>query len=207
MGTGEVAVAATAAAAQAGEPSRREQLLATAADLFAARGFHGVSVAELGRACGISGPALYKHFASKDAMLAEILVSVSRELLDVGRARVSEADDADAALRALVAWHVEFALTRRATIVLQDRDWSALPDAAREEVRRLQRAYVDTWAEQLRRLDPARHPALDPATARATAHAVFGLINSTPHSARLPGPRMRTLLRGMAERALGLDVG
>lgn len=203
MSTGEAAVAVTAAAAQAGEPSRREQLLATAADLFAARGFHGVSVAELGRACGISGPALYKHFASKDAVLAEILVSVSRELLDVGRARVAEADDADAALRALVAWHVEFALTRRATIVLQDRDWSALPDDAREEVRRLQRAYVDTWADQLRRLDGA----VDPATARATAHAVFGLINSTPHSARLPGPRMRTLLRGMAERALGLDVG
>lgn len=187
----------------AGGSTRREQLLATAADLFAARGFHGVSVAELGRACGISGPALYKHFASKDAILAEILVSVSRELLTVGRERVRAAPDAESALRALVAWHVEFALTRRATIVLQDRDWSALPDDAREEVRRLQRAYVDTWAEQLRRLDAT----LTPATARATAHAVFGLINSTPHSARLPGPEMRDLLRGMAERALGLDVG
>lgn len=186
-----------------GAQTRREQLLATAADLFAARGFHGVSVAELGRACGISGPALYKHFASKDAMLAEILVSVSRELLAVGRQRVEAAPDAETALRALVAWHVEFALTRRATIVLQDRDWSALPDDAREEVRRLQRAYVDTWADQLRRLDEA----LAPATARATAHAVFGLINSTPHSARLPGPEMRALLSGMAERALGLDAG
>ena len=50
--------------------SRREQILATAAELFAARGFHGVSVAELGAACGISGPALYKHFSSKQAMLA-----------------------------------------------------------------------------------------------------------------------------------------
>ena len=32
---------------------RRQQILDTAADLFAARGFHGVSVAELGSACGI----------------------------------------------------------------------------------------------------------------------------------------------------------
>ncbi|MBS9746049.1 helix-turn-helix transcriptional regulator, partial [Pseudomonas aeruginosa] len=46
-------------------PSRRDQILATAAELFAARGFHGVSVADLGAACGISGPALYKHFPSK----------------------------------------------------------------------------------------------------------------------------------------------
>ena len=66
---------------------RREQILDTAADLFAQRGFHGVSVADLGAACGISGPALYKHFPSKDAMLAEMLVSISEELLSVGRDR------------------------------------------------------------------------------------------------------------------------
>ena len=71
--------------------SRRDQILATAAELFAARGFHGVSVADLGAACGISGPALYKHFPSKDAMLAEMLVSISEELLAVGRRRVAEA--------------------------------------------------------------------------------------------------------------------
>jgi len=62
---------------------RRHQILDTAAELFAARGFHGVSVADLGAACGISGPALYKHFPSKDAMLAEMLVSISEELLAV----------------------------------------------------------------------------------------------------------------------------
>ena len=70
------------------EPTRREQILATAADLFAARGFHGVSVDDLGAACGISGPALYRHFASKDAVLAEMLVSISERLLEVGRERV-----------------------------------------------------------------------------------------------------------------------
>ena len=74
-------------------PSRRDQILATAAELFAARGFHGVSVADLGAACGISGPALYKHFPSKDAMLAEMLVSISDELLEVGRQRVAAASD------------------------------------------------------------------------------------------------------------------
>ena len=60
---------------------RRQQILDIAADLFASRGFHGVSVAELGAACGVSGPALYKHFQSKDAMLAEMLVTISETLL------------------------------------------------------------------------------------------------------------------------------
>ena len=180
-------------------PTRREQILATAAELFAARGFHGVSVADLGAACGISGPALYKHFVSKDAVLAEMLVSISERLLSVGRERVAAADgDSGAALRALVDWHVDFALRHRALIVVQDRDWESLPVEAREQVRTLQRAYVDLWAAELRRLVPD----VSLGAARARAHAVFGLINSTPHSGRLPDEEMRRMLTDMALRAL-----
>jgi AcrR family transcriptional regulator len=180
--------------------SRREQILATAAELFAARGFHGVSVADLGAACGISGPALYKHFASKDAVLAEMLVSISRELLDVGSARAGGADGPRAAVVALVDWHVDFALAHRPLIVVQDRDWESLPGTAREQVRTLQREYVDLWAGRLRAL----HPGLGLDRARAMAHAAFGLINSTPHSGLLPDPAMQALLRTMALGALGL---
>jgi AcrR family transcriptional regulator len=182
----------------AAPPTRREQILATAAELFAARGFHGVSVADLGTACGISGPALYKHFPSKDAVLAEMLVDISERLLTVGRERVAGAGDAAGAVRALVEWHVDFALRDKALIVVQDRDWSSLPADAREQVRSLQRAYVDLWANQLRRVDAGL--PLD--TARAQAHAAFGLINSTPHSGKLPPEDMRALLVAMATRAL-----
>jgi AcrR family transcriptional regulator len=110
---------------------RRQQILETAAELFAARGFHGVSVADLGAAVGISGPGIYKHFAGKDAVLAEMLVSISEELLTVGRRQADEATDAVAAVRALVDWHVDFALRHRPLIVVQDRDWESLPQAAR----------------------------------------------------------------------------
>ena len=183
------------------EPTtRREQILATAAELFAARGFHGVSVADLGAACGISGPALYKHFPAKDALLAEMLVSISERLLTVGRQRVADADGPAEALDALVAWHTDFALNDRALIVVQDRDWESLPADAREQVRTLQRAYVDLWADQLREV----HDDLPVARARAMAHAAFGLINSTPHSGRLPEAEMGDLLRRMARGALGL---
>ncbi len=180
------------------EPTRREQILATAADLFAARGFHGVSVVDLGAACGISGPALYKHFASKDAVLAEMLVSISQRLLEVGRERSASAADAADAVRALVDWHVDFALQHRSLIVVQDRDWESLPPDAREQVRTLQREYVDVWAARLREV----HAGLRLDQARAMAHAAFGLINSTPHSGKLPPDAMRDLLTEMATRAL-----
>jgi AcrR family transcriptional regulator len=178
--------------------SRRQQLLDTAAELFAERGFHGVSVTELGAACGVSGPALYKHFPSKEALLADMLVSISEQLLAEGRERVAAAGNPAEALAFLVDWHVDFALRHRPLIIVQDRDWSSLPAESREQVRSLQRAYVDLWADQLRLLVPGL--SLD--AGRAMAHAAFGLINSTPHSSLLPDEEMRGVLTSMALRAL-----
>lgn len=178
--------------------NRRDQIVDTAAELFAAKGFHGVSVGEIGRACGMSGPALYKHFDSKDDVLAAMLVGISEQLLDEGRARVAHARDARQAVEALVEWHIDFALRHRALIIVQDRDWQSLPPEARERVRALQREYVDVWAGQLRRL----HRGLHTDRARAMAHAAFGLINSTPHSSVIPDDAMRGVLHRMAIGAL-----
>jgi AcrR family transcriptional regulator len=98
--------------------NRRDQILETAADLFASKGFHGVSVGEIGRACGISGPALYKHFDSKDAVLAAMLIGISERLLEEGRTRVDQARSPRQALDSLVAWHTDFALRHRSLIVV-----------------------------------------------------------------------------------------
>lgn len=178
--------------------TRRDQILDTAAELFASRGYHGVSIVDLGAAVGVSGPALYKHFAGKQEILSAMLVSISEELLDQGRARVRAAVDDRAALAALVDWHTSFALEHPALIVVQDRDWSALADDARETVRTTQREYVDVWVEVLLRL----RPDLGRATAQAMVHATFGLLNSTPHSTFLPSDRMRGVLCTMALHGL-----
>ncbi|HEU0287539.1 MAG TPA: TetR/AcrR family transcriptional regulator [Nocardioidaceae bacterium] len=177
--------------------SRREQILASAAELFAQRGFHGVSVHDIGAACDISGPALYRHFAGKDAILSEMLVSISEELLAEGR-RAADADSPELALRALVDWHIEFALRHPALIVVQEREWSNLPVDGRAAVRSLQLSYVDIWVDVVRRL----RPDLDRPTARAAVQIGFGLLNSTPHSARISTAAMRSLLERMALAAL-----
>jgi len=178
--------------------NRREQILEVAAELFAEKGFHGVSIADLGAACGFSGPALYKHFRSKQAILSEMLVSISEELLREGRRRVQQAADDKAALASLVDWHVTFALAHKPLIVVQDRDWSALAVEAREKVRQTQLAYIEVWVSALRSLQPA----LSAEQARARVHAAFGLINSTPHSAVVSDGEMHEILSGMALRAL-----
>jgi AcrR family transcriptional regulator len=181
-----------------GKPTRRDQILAAAAELFARHGFHGVGIDDIGAAVGISGPALYRHFRSKDAMLGEMLTSISERLLDGGVARVDESGDPEEALLALVRWHVDFALDDPALITVQARNLANLTDPDRRRVRALQRRYVEVWVDTIRRT----LPDADEPTARAAAHAVFGLINSTPHSAHLDRAQMGDLLRRMALAAL-----
>lgn len=177
---------------------RRQQIIDTAAGLFAAHGFHGVSVHDIGAACGISGPALYKHFPNKQAILAATLTEVSQQLVDEGRRRLAESADPRSALAALVDWHIDFALTHPSRIVIQDREWAHLDPEAKASTRESQLAYIDIWVDVLRAL----RTELDHATARATVQAAFGLLNSTPHSARISADTMRMVLRQMATTAL-----
>ncbi len=51
---------------------RRKLLLEAAADLFARQGFHAVGIDDIGAAAGVSGPAVYRHFQNKDAILREL---------------------------------------------------------------------------------------------------------------------------------------
>ncbi|MGW7366272.1 SACE_7040 family transcriptional regulator [Streptomyces sp. NPDC054841] len=184
-------------------PTRREQILKEAARLFAERGFHGVGVDEIGAAVGISGPGLYRHFAGKDAMLAELLVGISGRLLDGGRRRVAEADGVpQQVLSSLIDGHIDFALDDRPLITLHDRELDRLRDSDRKLVRQLQRQYVELWVDVVRTL----HPEVPEGQVRAAVHAVFGLLNSTPHLGSygngLPGrASMEALLRKLAHGA------
>ncbi|QDZ13492.1 SACE_7040 family transcriptional regulator [Humibacter ginsenosidimutans] len=178
---------------------RREALLDAAARLFAERGFAGVSIEDLGAAAGVSGPAVYRHFANKQAVLAALLIDVSEGLLAGGRDCVADAATPRTALESLIAFHVDFALTEPDVIRAQDRDLDSLAAADANRVRTLQRTYVELWVDVLERLRDEDRRSL-----RVRAHAVFGLINSTPHSSRAhtqsrpPRAVVGALLREMA---------
>jgi AcrR family transcriptional regulator len=182
---------------------RQAAILHEAARLFAERGFSGVSLEELGAAVGVSGPALYRHFANKQALLGAILVGVSERLLAGGRGVVAGSGSPADQLRALIGFHVDFALSDADVIRVQDRDLASLSDDDRHSVRRLQREYVEVWIGIL----SALHPDRGREDLRVRAHACFGLINSTPHSVRAlrEEPRdgqVRGVLETMALAAL-----
>ena len=179
---------------------RRGQLIAAAERLVAERGYLAVRLEDIGAAVGISGPAIYRHFPNKEALLVELLVGISTRLLAGARDVVAGTDEPSAALDGLVDFHLDFAFGEPDLIRIQDRDLGHLPDSAKRQVRRAQRQYVEMWVSVLTRLNPG----LPEDDARVMAHAAFGLINSTPHSVKptVPKAHSRSVLRRMTLAAL-----
>ena len=177
----------------------RERLLESGAALFAAKGFNGVGVEELGESVGLTGPSMYRHFRTKGALLGEMLITVSNSLLEGATEVIEENLDPQQTLSALIERHVEFAISYPDLIRVHERDFSNLEEDDARQVRRLQRRYVELWVDQIQLVRRNETPE----TARTMAHAVFGLLNSTP---RLRSSQRRNevaaLMRGLAQRAL-----
>jgi len=192
-----------ASARSRAKSDRRGQLVAAAERLFAEHGYLAVRLEDIGAATGVSGPAIYRHFPNKEALLVELLVGISTRLLAGAADAAGHAHDADSALAALIDFHLDFAFGESDLIRIQDRDLGNLPPAAKRQVRRKQRQYVEIWVEVLRRRDRD----LTESDARLMAHATFGLLNSTAHSLK-PGTMKtaeassRTVLKKMTVAAL-----
>jgi AcrR family transcriptional regulator len=178
---------------------RRQRILDATAELVAARGFHAVGVAEIGAAAGVTGSAIYRHFANKEEVLVALVERVVDELLRGARSVIRESSQADQALDALIRAHAEFAVRDRAIIAVYDQEIDNLPPDERRRLRRQQRIYVDLWTDVLAQLRRAteRHAVV------ASVHAVFGLLNSVAdYQARIPDDVLIVLLTDMARASL-----
>src|SRR6202008_2207939 len=182
---------------------RRSQLIAAAERLVAERGFLAVRLEDIGPAGGVGGPALYRHFPNKEALLVELLVGISTRLLAGATDVVARAEAPSSALGGLIAFHLDFALGESDLIRIQDRALGHLPPTSRRQVRKAQRQYVEIWVDVLRQLNDT----LSEADARLMAHAAFGLLNSPPHSVKTGAGKTgeassRAVLRAMTVAAL-----
>ena len=180
--------------------ARREELLEIAAELFARQGFAGVTVHDLGAAAGVSGPALYHHFDSKEAMLGEMLVGTTHHLLAAARSLLHLPPDE--LLDELIAIHVDFAVDHRALVSIQHRDLNEASADDQDRVRANQQQYFDIWVDAIIGL----HPHLSAKLALPLVHAVLGLVNSTPSSPLANRIEMASLLRRMAKGAIDSSV-
>ncbi|HUR51400.1 MAG TPA: TetR/AcrR family transcriptional regulator [Mycobacteriales bacterium] len=148
---------------------RRELLLKAAADLFAARGYHAVGIDDIGEAAGITGPGVYRHFSSKQALLQSLCDLAVNRMLDAARSAEG--------LEALVDLHVSFVVRERALIRVWLREqWSLEKEARRASLGQL-RSYEAVWREALGR----RRPDLPEAEVALVVSSVLGMLNTTSH--------------------------
>ena len=82
--------------------TRREELLSIAAGLFAERGLRATTVRDIADAAGILSGSLYHHFASKEAIVDEILRGFLDALFGDYRTIVDSGLEPRATLEALV---------------------------------------------------------------------------------------------------------
>jgi AcrR family transcriptional regulator len=190
----------TAELARVRDPDRREKILRAAGEQFARRGYHAVSLADIGAAAGIVGSGIYRHFTSKSAILAALLDQVMDRLLDEAGQIMASEPDGDRQLAALVRGQVMFAVDDRYLVRLYQREVHTLPAADRRRLSRLQRHYIEEWVHLLTEL----RPELDDGQARAIVHAAIGAIQSVAsYHGGLPRQQQFELLDEVARACLG----
>ena len=155
---------------------QRATILQAAADLFAEKGFHNASMAELARACGVSKPLLYHYYRDKDHMLFDIADSYMDQLLAI-IARIEARDlGPQARLEALIARFMEEYEHSQSQHVVLVQDVKFLQAAQRELVLGKERKVVAAFAEAIVEIEPGlRGRRLD----KAVAMLLFGMINWT----------------------------
>ena len=180
---------------------RRQTILETAGRLFAERGYANVGVDDIGEAAGVTGPAIYYYFSSKQAVLAALFENGLVGILQDAEAASAEGDPRVAALD-LIERHVARALKDRATSRLTLTSFDALPEEDVPRLRALQHRYMTYWVDLIGKLDPES----DRSERRARAIALLGMLNAVVlWDVTSTLTTVKREVAAMAARSLGLD--
>src|ERR687896_336104 len=122
--------------------SRHAEILETAARLFREHGFHGVGVDEIGKQVGISGPALYRHFSSKDEILATLLNEAMDKIAVETQGIFDEPRDE---LDFLVRHHAAFVVNNLELVAIYAHEHRSLVEPFRRMFTKRMREHAARW--------------------------------------------------------------
>src|ERR1700694_5231829 len=133
------------AVARESKTPRQREFIAAAARLFSERGYHSVGINEISAELNLSGPAIYRHYPSKEALLVAVLnETITSHLEEVSNILSAISDDRET-LDAIVQDHIDFVFDQSAHIVTWRNEFRNLPDADRHRLRYLERLYTEEW--------------------------------------------------------------
>jgi AcrR family transcriptional regulator len=114
--------------------SRTDDIRAAALELFTRHGYAATTMADIGAAVGMRGPSLYKHVASKQDLLVQIMTGTMDALLGAHRAAVATTTDPVERLRRAVDAHVRYHARHRLEAFVGARELRSLAEPHREAV-------------------------------------------------------------------------
>lgn len=180
--------------------ARRQQILDSACLLIFERGYDPVSLADIGAAAGVSGPAIYRHFESKADILSVLCGQTIDRLIElVGPRRA----DPQHELVALIEGQVRLVMAHPELVRVFEDEQRSLPEALRRLVRRREREHAQRWVDAMRALRPqARVEQLE-----MLAFATVGMILSAPRWPRglRDHPQRSSVLLTAAFRMLEIE--
>lgn len=181
-------------------PNRREMILTEAAKLFFEHGFAGTGIDEIGAAVGVTGPAFYRHFSSKqDLLVALVERAVERLQAVVDRAAAAADGDPEEALRLLAEYSSDACVEDGPLTAIYTQEARNLEPEARNRLNRLHRRMRDAWVQILAQL----RPDLTSAELLLAVHAVGALQTSVAtYHGTLDKARQKQLLTQMTLAAL-----
>jgi AcrR family transcriptional regulator len=175
-------------------PTRREALADAAAELFGKRGYHAVSVHDIACAAGVTGPAVYRHFSSKQGILAHVLITGLEVFGEVSTSAL-----ASGGVRQLSASVASLAVERREITALWRWQGSHLGKEDQARIRRAGARIMEDWSKALL----AGRPELAPADAETLCWAALSVFGSiSVHHLSLPRKRFEHLLAWLADAVL-----
>ncbi|HEX9833571.1 MAG TPA: helix-turn-helix domain-containing protein, partial [Mycobacterium sp.] len=133
---------------------RRDLILEVASRLFAENGFDRVSINEIGLAAGITGPAIYRYFASKEALLVSVYESLYERFGEGIQSILSEESGSWEALEKLIDLQVTLAVEEPEKIRIVNAEGGNLPVREAAKFRAENRRQLSVWTDVLGR---ARH--------------------------------------------------
>jgi AcrR family transcriptional regulator len=182
-------------------PSRREDIVAAAARMFATRGYAETGVDDIGEAVGITGPALYRHFANKQALVDAVVLDGMKSLVAQAEEIVdNRALSVEQMLDQLIEMRIDFALgPHRHSFAIRHNASVYLSTEALHQIAAFEVHYRDEWMRVLTQLKPEA-PTSQLNVSYFGAHMLIGY--TVLHEPGLPPEILKPQLFRVAKAAL-----
>jgi AcrR family transcriptional regulator len=147
--------------------------------LFRERGYHGAGTNEIGAAAGMTGPSIYRHFATKDALLVAAVLE-GADQLGVGAAAALHESDPVRAMELLCASFVDVALDDPDLLCVYFYESRHLPDDARDALDLSAERYLAHYQRCMTQLRPELSAEEIHIRVLAALHMVGGMCTDLP---------------------------